>query len=57
MFQENMLIHVKANSNSGYFDWSNWNNQSANGVVNGHDWYEVDGGRQDYMIISNIVGN
>ena len=39
----------QANSNSGYFDWSNWNNQSANGVVNGHDWYEVDGGRQDYM--------
>ena len=39
----------QSNSNSGYFDWSNWNNQSANGVVNGHDWYEVDGGRQDYM--------
>ena len=39
----------QTNSGNGYFEWSNWNNPSANGVVNGHDWYEVDGGRQDYM--------
>ena len=39
----------QTNSGNGYFEWSNWNNQSANGVVNGYDWYEVDGGRQDYM--------
>ena len=39
----------QTNSSNGYFEWSNWNNPSANGVVNGHDWYEVDGGRQDYM--------
>ena len=31
------------NGNSGYFDSQN------NGITNGHDWYEVDGGRQDYM--------
>ena len=30
-------------SNSGYF------NSFDDGVTNGYDWYEVDGGRQDYM--------
>ncbi|MAR39332.1 MAG: hypothetical protein CMD22_01365 [Flavobacteriales bacterium] len=33
----------QANSGSGYFDYLN------DGVTNGWDWYEVDGGRQDYM--------
>ena len=31
------------NSGSGYF------NDLNNGITNGWDWYEVDGGRQDYM--------
>ena len=31
------------NSSSGYF------NDLNNGITNGWDWYEVDGGRQDYM--------
>ena len=33
----------QTNGSSGYF------NSQNNGVVNGYDWYEVDGGRQDYM--------
>ena len=33
----------QANSSAGYF------NSLNNGITNGHDWYEVDGGRQDYM--------
>tara|TARA_B110000003_G_C16624386_1_gene524353 strand:- start:73 stop:1638 length:1566 start_codon:yes stop_codon:yes gene_type:complete len=33
----------QANSGSGYFDYLN------NGITNGNDWYEVNGGRQDYM--------
>lgn len=33
----------QANSSSGYFNYLN------NGITNGWDWYEVDGGRQDYM--------
>ena len=33
----------QANSGIGYFNYLN------NGVTNGNDWYEVDGGRQDYM--------
>ncbi len=32
----------QANSGNGYFTY-------LNGVTNGWDWYEVDGGRQDYM--------
>ncbi|MHA7058742.1 M14 family zinc carboxypeptidase [Aquimarina sp. M1] len=32
------------NSPSGYFDALN------NGITNGYDWYEVQGGRQDYQI-------
>ena len=39
----------QANSNSGYFEWSNGCNPFANGVVNGSDWYKISGGRQDYM--------
>lgn len=34
---------AQANSPSGYFTGQN------NGITNGYDWYEVDGGRQDYM--------
>lgn len=34
---------AQAHSNSGYF------NSFDDGVTNGYDWYEVDGGRQDYM--------
>jgi len=33
----------QANSGSGYFNYLN------DGITNGWDWYEVDGGRQDYM--------
>ena len=33
----------QTNSSSGYF------NSQNNGITNGYDWYEVDGGRQDYM--------
>ncbi len=33
----------QANSGNGYFNYLN------DGITNGHDWYEVDGGRQDYM--------
>ena len=31
------------NSSNGYFNYLN------NGTTNGNDWYEIDGGRQDYM--------
>ena len=34
---------VHSNSANGYF------NDLSNGVTNGWDWYEVDGGRQDFM--------
>ena len=34
---------VHANAPSGYFTFMD------NGVTNGYEWYEVDGGRQDYM--------
>ncbi len=33
----------QANSGNGYFNYLN------DGITNGWDWYEVDGGRQDYM--------
>ena len=33
----------QTNSGSGYFNYLN------DGITNGWDWYEVDGGRQDYM--------
>ena len=33
----------QANSGNGYFNYLN------GGITNGNDWYEVDGGRQDYM--------
>ena len=33
----------QANSSNGYFDYLN------DGITNGYDWYEVNGGRQDYM--------
>ena len=33
----------QTNGNNGYFDDLN------NGITNGYDWYEVNGGRQDYM--------
>lgn len=33
----------QANGSSGYFNYLN------DGITNGHDWYEVNGGRQDYM--------
>ena len=33
----------QANSGNGYFNYLN------DGITNGYDWYEVDGGRQDYM--------
>ena len=33
----------QANGSNGYFNYLN------DGITNGHDWYEVDGGRQDYM--------
>ena len=33
----------QANSSNGYFNYLN------DGITNGNDWYEVDGGRQDYM--------
>jgi hypothetical protein len=33
----------QANSGNGYFNYLN------DGITNGHDWYEVNGGRQDYM--------
>jgi len=33
----------QANSSNGYFNYLN------DGITNGHDWYEVNGGRQDYM--------
>ena len=39
----------QVNSGNGYFEWSNWDNPYADGVVNGYDWYTVSGGRQDYM--------
>ncbi|MDC0204549.1 M14 family zinc carboxypeptidase [Flavobacteriales bacterium] len=33
----------QANSGNGYFNYLN------DGITNGYDWYEVNGGRQDYM--------
>jgi hypothetical protein len=33
----------QSNSGNGYFNYLN------DGITNGWDWYEVDGGRQDYM--------
>jgi len=33
----------QVNSGNGYFNYLN------DGITNGNDWYEVDGGRQDYM--------
>ena len=33
----------QANGNNGYFNYLN------DGITNGYDWYEADGGRQDYM--------
>ena len=33
----------QANSSNGYFNYLN------DGITNGNDWYEVNGGRQDYM--------
>ncbi len=33
----------QSNSGNGYFNYLN------DGITNGNDWYEVDGGRQDYM--------
>ena len=33
----------QTNGSNGYFNYLN------DGITNGHDWYEVDGGRQDYM--------
>ncbi len=49
---EDYFIHIseeyrdfcQANSPAGYFDALN------NGITNGYDWYEVEGGRQDYQI-------
>ncbi len=49
---EDYFVHVseeyrdfcQQNSPSGYFDALN------NGITNGYDWYEVQGGRQDYQI-------
>ncbi|MBL7890796.1 MAG: PKD domain-containing protein, partial [Bacteroidia bacterium] len=35
---------VFANSNSGYFT-----SITSNGITNGYDWYQITGGRQDYM--------
>lgn len=36
--------HCQADSPAGYFDDRN------NGITNGYNWYEVQGGRQDYQI-------
>ncbi|SEL68916.1 Por secretion system C-terminal sorting domain-containing protein [Aquimarina amphilecti] len=49
---EDYFVHVseeyrdfcQQNSPNGYFDALN------NGITNGYDWYEVQGGRQDYQI-------
>ena len=49
---EDYFIHIseeyrdfcQQNSPAGYFDALN------NGITNGYDWYEVQGGRQDYQI-------
>lgn len=49
---EDYFVHIcseyrdlcQANSPSGYFDDRN------NGITNGYEWYEVQGGRQDYQI-------
>ncbi len=51
---EDYFIHVseeyrdlcQANSPAGYF------NNINNGITNGYDWYEVQGGRQDYQIFN-----
>ena len=36
---------------NNYFDYL------YNGITNGNDWYEVNGGRQDYMNYLDIVEN
>ncbi|WP_299312704.1 M14 family zinc carboxypeptidase [uncultured Aquimarina sp.] len=49
---EDYFVHIseeyrdfcQQNSPNGYFDALN------NGITNGYDWYEVQGGRQDYQI-------
>ena len=38
-----MVDSCQTNSGNGYFNYLN------DGITNGWDWYEVDGGRQDYM--------
>ena len=46
-----MQIQSHAQSSAGYF------NDLNNGVTNGWDWYEVNGGRQDFMNYFRFCGN